>query len=72
MTFGEMYAWTNRLNNILEVAGPLKQKRLESLKIDLELATNIDNCLFARRFHLRVIEELKVYGNWEVNRQKNS
>lgn len=62
MTFGEMYAWTNRLNNILDVGGPLKTKRLQSLVNDLELATDIESCQFARRFYLRVMEELNGYG----------
>lgn len=62
MTFGEMYAWTNRLNNILEVAGPLKNKRLQALLADLELAICIEHCDSARGLYLRVQEELTGYG----------
>lgn len=62
MTFGEMYAWTNRLNNILEVGGSLKVKRLQSLVSDLELATDIESCQFARGIYLRTMEELNGYG----------
>ena len=62
MTFGEMYAWTNRLNNILEVGGSLKVKRLQSLVNDLELATDIESCQFARGIYLRVMEEIVGYG----------
>lgn len=62
MTFGEMYAWTKRLNNILGVGGTLKIKRLQSLVSDLELATDIESCQFARSLYLRVMEELNGYG----------
>ena len=62
MTFGEMYAWTNRLNSILDVGGPLKVKRLQSLVSDLELATDIEGCQFARSLYLRVMEDLNGYG----------
>lgn len=62
MTFGEMYAWTNRLNNILDVGGPLKVKRLQSLVSDLEIATDIEGCEYARSLYLRVMEEIVGYG----------
>lgn len=62
MTTGEMYAWTNRLNGIVQVGGPLKIKRLNALVSDLEQATNIDNDKFARSLYLRVREETNGYG----------
>lgn len=63
MNFGEMYAWTNRFHNIITVGGELKNTRLESLKVDLELATDIESCQFARGIYLRTMEELNGYGN---------
>lgn len=62
MTTGEMFAWINRLNNIFDVGGPLKIKRLNTLVDDLEIATDIENDRFARSLYLRVQEEVNGYG----------
>ena len=62
MTFGEMYAWTNRLNNIVNVGGVLKNKRLGALVADLERATDLVGDGYARKLYLRVQEEITGYG----------
>lgn len=61
MTFGEMLRWTQRFNQIIGGAQCLKQKRLEQLKSDLDLAyanQNIDH--YALRVYAAVVEELEV------------
>lgn len=62
MNFGEMFAWTSRLINILEVGGLLKKIRLQALLTDLETATDVENDYFARCLYLRVQEEVNSYG----------
>lgn len=58
MKLGEMFAWTNRFNNIIEVSGPSKTGRLNNLMDDLDRACDLVADKFAKQLYMRAGEEL--------------